>query len=248
MQKVNLDAFKNKKIALVLSGGVTKAAAWHIGVATALEELGISLKSNASPPSELEIETYVGSSAGAFMGTYFASGLGPRDLIETSVRGGAVSRTRPLNYKDILCLKRPSKPEKGASYNPFVEFPAFLKLLLNPLSRASGIFTTQGIKKYLEEYVLEGRAFEEYKANLFIVTTQLDHSRKIIFSKHNYPSPTGNPTAVYETGVSISDAAAASMSVPPFFSPFPISHSRTDRVDYYIDGGNKRNPKHSCGH
>ena len=53
MSTYNLKDFKNKKIALVLSGGVVKAAAWHIGVTLALEELGFSLKSNrnSSPDS-----------------------------------------------------------------------------------------------------------------------------------------------------------------------------------------------------
>ena len=43
---VDLNELKNKKIALVLSGGVIKAAAWHLGVTLALEELGFSLKNN----------------------------------------------------------------------------------------------------------------------------------------------------------------------------------------------------------
>jgi predicted acylesterase/phospholipase RssA len=43
---VDLNELKSKKIALVLSGGVIKAAAWHLGVTLALEELGFSLKNN----------------------------------------------------------------------------------------------------------------------------------------------------------------------------------------------------------
>jgi predicted acylesterase/phospholipase RssA len=37
MTTYDLSEFKNKKIALVLSGGVVKAAAWHIGVTLSLE-------------------------------------------------------------------------------------------------------------------------------------------------------------------------------------------------------------------
>ena len=44
MRRVQLDNFKGKKVALVMSGGVAKAAAWHIGVGLALEELGFTLK------------------------------------------------------------------------------------------------------------------------------------------------------------------------------------------------------------
>ena len=63
MQRVDITNFKNKKVGLVLSGGVVKAAAWHMGVALALEELGFTFKCNLSPnDSSLEISTYVGSS------------------------------------------------------------------------------------------------------------------------------------------------------------------------------------------
>jgi predicted acylesterase/phospholipase RssA len=46
MNSVDFKELKDKKIALVLSGGVVKAAAWHLGVSLALEELGFHLKSN----------------------------------------------------------------------------------------------------------------------------------------------------------------------------------------------------------
>ena len=55
---------KKKKIALVLSGGGTKAAAFHIGVGYALKEAGFEfyqgLKSdqNTAPPGERAIQTY----------------------------------------------------------------------------------------------------------------------------------------------------------------------------------------------
>ena len=44
MQRVDISNFQNKKVALVMSGGVVKAAAWHLGVALALEELGFTFK------------------------------------------------------------------------------------------------------------------------------------------------------------------------------------------------------------
>ena len=71
---------KKKKIALVLSGGGTKAAAFHIGVAYALKESGFDfyqgLKSdqNKSEPGEKSIQTYVGSSGGSFIATVLAAG------------------------------------------------------------------------------------------------------------------------------------------------------------------------------
>src|SRR5690606_9404895 len=92
MNSVDLNEIKNKKIALVLSGGVVKAAAWHLGVALALEELGFCLKSNKnSSPGQslnqrsLEIGTYVGSSAGALICIYLAAGYTPQDVIQSTL-------------------------------------------------------------------------------------------------------------------------------------------------------------------
>ena len=78
--------------------------------------------------------------------------------------------------------------------------------------------------------------FCDYKADLFVVATQLDHSRKVIFSKYNYPSPLHDSTAHYYTGIPVADSVCASMSVPPFYVPYPIVNNHTSQVDYYIDG------------
>ena len=62
-----------KKIAFVCSGGATKAGAFHIGVALALQEQGFRFAGGlqprdgpgAAPARPMEISTYVGSSAGS---------------------------------------------------------------------------------------------------------------------------------------------------------------------------------------
>ena len=88
MATYDLSEFKNKKIALVLSGGVVKAAAWHIGVTLALEELGFTLLSNKNASNDdpsfqrsLEVGTYVGSSAGALISIFLACGYTPQEII-----------------------------------------------------------------------------------------------------------------------------------------------------------------------
>ena len=64
---------KKKKIAFVLSGGGTKAAAFHIGVSYALRECGfefyqgLNSDQNQNGPNEKSIQTYVGSSGGSFI-------------------------------------------------------------------------------------------------------------------------------------------------------------------------------------
>ncbi len=236
MHRVDLNPLKGKKTALVLSGGVVKAAAWHLGVSLALDELGFTLKNNTSQPSDLEIGTYVGSSAGALINLYFASGFTPTDIVEANLNSSQ-ARLKPVSYKEMLSFKRPSrKALKSKFYDPFSQFPTFLKILLNPFFKISGLFTTQKLKEYLEKNVLLAKSYNDYLADLFIVATQLDHSRKVIFSKYQYPSPYHDSTAVYYTDIPIAESAAASMSVPPFYSPFPIDNPYTNQVDYYIDG------------
>lgn len=236
MRRVEIENFHGKKIALVLSGGVVKAAAWHIGVGLALEELGFTLKSNHSQPSQLEISSYVGSSAGALISLYYASGFAPRDIINAHLHKD--SRVlAPVTYKDMLSLRSDTpRPPKGNNYDPFSEFPYLIKSVLNPLLNFNGLFSTSGLKKYLQREVLISEKFEDYLADVFVIATQLDHSRKVIFSKYKYPSPYHDKTVSYYNNIPISETVAASMSVPPFYSPTPVKNPFTKKTDYYIDG------------
>jgi predicted acylesterase/phospholipase RssA len=243
MKSVDLNELKNKKIALVLSGGVVKAAAWHLGVSLALEELGFCLKSNKNSTAgqdlnqrSLEISTYVGSSAGAMICLYLASGFTPQDVIQATL-GIKGSKLRGLNYKDMFNIRRPEiRAPKSGLYHPLDGFPTVFKNMLKPFISLPGFFTTEGLRHYILDNVIQSDKFEDYLPDLFIVATQLDHSRKVIFSKYNYPNPSHDSTSVYYTGTNISYAAAASMSVPPFYCPYPIKNRLNGQIDYYIDG------------
>ncbi|MBG08762.1 MAG: hypothetical protein CME68_08390 [Halobacteriovoraceae bacterium] len=238
MQRVDITNFKNKKVGLVLSGGVVKAAAWHMGVALALEELGFTFKSNLSPSnSSLEISTYVGSSVGALVNLYFACGYKPMEVIEAYLEKSKNSIIKPITYSDMLSLKSISKkPKKPMFFNQFDNFPPIVRALISPIEKVDGFFSTYGLYNYIKDHVLISNKFEDYKADLFIVATQLDHSRKVIFNKFNYPNPSHDSTSVYYTNTPVADSVAASMSVPPIYKPFPIKNQETNKIDYYIDG------------
>ena len=248
---MDVSELKGKKIALVLSGGMVKAAGWHLGVALALEDLGFTFKHNESPENaDYEISTYVGSSAGSLVNLYFASGLAPSYVVQKSLgkrreKRKGNERFRPVSYRDMLHfrppLKRPFKrsmkrPAGGRKYQSFEGFPLFLKHFLRLITNFSGFFSSDGLLKYIKERVIVANTFEEYKADLFVVASQLDHSRKVIFSKYDYPSPLHDPTASYYTGHPLAETVAASMSVPPFYSPYPLKNNKTGKTDYYIDG------------
>lgn len=205
MKSVDLNDLKNKKIALVLSGGVVKAAAWHLGVTHALEELGFYLKSNKNSSTNtmnqrsLEIGTYVGSSAGAMICVYLAAGYTPQDIIQATL-GIKGSKIRGISYKDMFTIKRPElKAPKSGLYHPLEGFPLFFQNLVRPVVSLPGFFSTEGVRNYLLQNVIEKDTFEDFAADLFIVATQLDHSRKVIFSKYNYPNPSHDSTSVYYT-------------------------------------------------
>jgi len=236
---IDVSNFKNKRCALVLSGGVVKAASWHLGVALALEEFGFTLKHNKSPHApDYEISTYVGSSAGSLINLYFASGFRPIDVIDATInRNKSQTSLKGITYVDMLSRKMPGRePFNFDFYNPFEGFPSLLKQMARPLLSISGLFSTEGLNQYMQKNVLISQDFNDYMADMFVVATQLDHSRKVIFSKYNYPSPIHDSTAEYYTGINISDAISASMSVPPFYAPFPIKNPISGHIDYYIDG------------
>ncbi len=231
--------FKDKKIALVCSGGVTKATAWHLGVALALDDLGMSFLSHDSDDSIKDvphIQTYVGSSAGTLLCNWITQGYMPHEILEAFV-SPSTARLQPISYKDMLSLKRVTKGKKGSkNFNIFENLPFFMQKMFTPATLVTGLFTTSGLAAYLEKFVIKENDFTKLKPDLFITATQLDRSRKVVFGKYNYPSPKYANDTSYYTGTSIVDASAASMSVPPFYGPYPIENPITNNSEFYIDG------------
>ena len=241
-----------KKLALVLSGGGIKAAAFHIGVCIALQEKGFRFQGGykASQPIGSEIDPertfqiYVGSSAGSVISTILAAGYSVESLIhafevgaglknvsEFTTQGG---RLKPLTYRDIFAIN-------GSSLLKFI--PSAVKRqslvsggiesLLKSGFKVNGLFTTRGIERYLRQHVLMENDFSELAADLFIVSTQLNHSRKVVFSRHE-TSKNGSDV-VYANYANISEAVSASASLPPVFAPTGIENN-SGETDYFFDG------------
>ena len=231
------DQKTESKTALVLSGGFIKAASWHIGVGLALEELGFKIGiSKTETKEDIEpktISTFVGSSAGALISACYASGIKPMDLVEAQISKEKNTAIPPIKYLDVLKLNG-FLPKNSLSNSSI--FPNPFGKLYKQLVSSSGFFNTLGLKSYLEKNILADNSFENLSNDLFVVATQLDHSRKCIFSKYKYPNPRHDMTANYYQGISISDAVAASMSVPPIYAPHLIKNPHTNEDNYYIDG------------
>jgi hypothetical protein len=248
-----------KKIAFVCSGGATKAGAFHLGVALALQEKGFSFKgglhsqiqsNNSTEPSGLEISTYVGSSAGSVISAYLAAGYSLENIFSSFLgtknsipdpRHTFPKPLPPLTYQKAFKFKTPSLIEK------FTQMSKLQKLLTGWIDgsweelfnldwlKVSGIFSMAGVEQYLREEVLFSNSFHDYIPDLFVVATQLNHSRKVVFGKHSFSPPPNDLSCQYNNDTSISDACAASMALPVVFSPYAITNN-LGQTHHYIDG------------
>ena len=247
-----------KKIGFVCSGGATKAGAFHLGVSLALREQGFKFYGGtapqngaARPPGPMEISTYVGSSAGSIITSYLAAGYS-LDNIFNSFLGRKLEE--PIDPADVfpkplprLTYQKMFRLRSGTTKEKMGQF-AFLKktvagilegdmsaLLQLKWLKTTGIFSTTGIEEYLREEVLPSNRFDDYLADLFIVGTQLNHSRKVVFGKYAYQPPPWDLSCQYDNSATISDACAASTALPGIYSPHIIKNAQGQAI-HYIDG------------
>jgi predicted acylesterase/phospholipase RssA len=242
---------EKKKIGLVLSGGGIKAAAFHIGVCLALREKGFrfaggtkdQVKQLFPDDDPMTVRMYVGSSAGAFVSSILSAGYSLEALVDAFAVGvggrpkhdHSLRHLRPINYKDIfninggnilkalpLSILRKSLMSGG------------LETLLKERFKMNGVFTTRGIEKYLSQYALSHDEFRQLGVDLFVIGTQLNHTRKAIFG--NFPESFKTKSLKYVNYAKISEAVAASVALPPVFAPFPIRNPSNGKDLYFFDG------------
>jgi predicted acylesterase/phospholipase RssA len=253
-----MNIHKKKKIALVLSGGGIKAAAYHIGVCLALKEKGFVFSGGSKEwvqqkypaqkqPSDAlpqhAIRLYVGSSAGAFVASVLASGKSLESLVTAFQVGFGSSpfyalpreeRIKPLGYRHLFNLNSKRllswMPESLMQKSILT---GGLEVLLKRGFKLNGVFNTNGIERYLRKYILDENEFSRLGVELYIISTQLNQSRKTIFGPYLESSKTD--TTRYIGYTKISDAVAASTSLPPMFAPYPIKKPDGNLI-YHYDG------------
>lgn len=242
-----------KKIGLALSGGGIKAAAFHIGVCLALKEKGFRFAGGTpeevhSKFSDYEnvIRLYVGSSAGAVISTFLASGYSLEAIISAFEKGaewdlmGLKENTsfdtplKPISYSDIFHLNGKNWVKllpniiKGKSV-----LSGGLEAMVKNGLKINGLVTAKGLERYIREHVWPDNSFDSFGVELYIVATQLNHSRKVIFG--NLPETQKLKRIGWANYAKVSDAVAASASLPPVFAPYPITNERGKEI-YYFDG------------
>lgn len=245
-----------KKIALVLSGGGIKAAAYHIGVCMALQEKGFVFAGgskelvlqrhptgDAQNSSKPTIRLYVGSSAGAFVASVLASGKSLESLVTAFQVGFGNSpfysvphdeRVKPIGYRHLFNLNSKRiiswMPESLMQKSLIT---GGLEVFLKRGFKLNGLFNTNGIERYLRKYILDENEFSRLGVELYVIATQLNHSRKSIFGPYLESSKT--PTTKYISYSKISEAVAASTSLPPVYAPYPVKRPDGKTI-YHYDG------------
>ncbi|MCK6598458.1 MAG: patatin-like phospholipase family protein [Bdellovibrionaceae bacterium] len=243
-----------KKIGLVLSGGGIKAAAFHIGVCLALKEKGFRFYGGSKnliraehPGSQthkpMTIQLYVGSSAGSFVSTILAAGYPVESLITAFQIGLGVSPEysnsnyrllKPLTYgrlfnmnkKGLMSILPTSWLQKSLVSGGF-------ESLIKNGFKLNGLFSTAGVENYLRKYVLIENDFSSLASELYIVSTQLNNSRKAIFG--NFKENLKTPSTKYINYATISEAVACSTALPPIFSPYNLPN-QDGQERYFYDG------------
>ncbi len=254
---MNSQRFREKipfsKAGVVFSGGATKAAAFHIGVCLALKDKGFSFVGGkleeGSPPNTIpfprprfhpfQVSTYVGSSAGALIVSLLASGISIESVVNSFSSDpafhipGNFPTIPKLSYKDMFHVSLPNPGSIWKSVQRTGILAKTIESLVLKNLRLPGLFSTKGLSDFLKKHIPTD-SFNELRADLFIVGTQLDHSRKIVFSRYSTPS-TNDAYCQYLSVANISDAVGASMSLPPIYVPYLIEHE-PGKSRYYIDG------------
>ncbi len=244
-----------RKIAFVCSGGGSKAGAFHLGVALALQEQGFRFQGGLLPqsgtprsPEPMEISTYVGSSAGSIISTFLASGYSLDNIFNsflnrkpTDPKDTVPKILKSLSYQKMFKIRSALAKEQISQLLSLRKMAADIihgnweSLFQLSWVKTSGLFSTEGIEAYIRNEVLPSNRFEDYMSDLFIVATQLNHSRKVVFGKYNYQPPPHDLTCQYNNDVSISEACAASTALPFIFAPYAIKNENNHPI-YYIDG------------
>ncbi len=247
---------KKRKIAFVCSGGATKAGAFHLGVALALQEQGFRFQGGVATPGvprreagPMEISTYVGSSAGSMIASLLTAGYSLDDIFNSFL--GRVAENAGLKYGNPgiprLTYSKMFKIRPELAKEQLGELLKVRRIFGNILQgnidaffqlrwlKATGLFSTAGIEQYMREEVLPSNRFQDYLADLFIVGTQLNHSRKVVFGKYRYQPPPHDLNCQYDNDVPISEAVAASTALPFIFAPYSIKGADGKPVAY-IDG------------
>ena len=216
----------NRRTALVLGGGGITGAAYHLGVLNAMN--GMSDRASVN-----DFDIYVGTSAGAVIGSCLANGITPEELIRAQLGKGDTDIPE-IGPDEILMPERRGILKSAVRW-PISVLGALRRYAAHPFSTSiidgfgamaeglpPGLYTTDGTERWVRELFSHpdrSNRFHETKRELLITATDLDSASRVVFGRSS------------TTNVTISEAAAASTAIPLLYSP------RRVRGRIYMDGG-----------
>lgn len=207
--------------ALVLVGGGVIGGMYEVGVLAALEESLPGFRANA-------FDVYVGSSAGSVVAGLMANGVPPRELYAILDEG----RDDPLNFQRGAIFHRGASA--AAAWNFAQLIWSVSKSVLTSLrldwpevlarsqdGMPAGFYTVSKLEEYVRlAFEAKGLSndFRTCPRLLLVPAVDLDRSERVVFGMGE------------NAAVPISQAIAASSSIPGFFEPFAIGGRD------YVDG------------
>ena len=229
---------RQPRVAFVAGGGAIKAYAFHIGVLFGMRECGFHFRAGTrwnpvhAPPGAREIDTYVGSSAGGCIAAGLIAGQGIDEMLNAIL--GTSSVVPRFGYRVMFA---PIAPHPGHYAQRVWRRYKLGVLRPHHLLDVGGVITAAGIERYFRNHVLPTNRFADLFPSLFLVGTQVNGARKVVFGPSDSIGDTGyDPECACYDNVEISEAIAAAVSVPPLFAPYGITNAATGKVFHYYDG------------
>ena len=181
---------KNKKTALVLAGGGLTGAVYEIGALRAIQDLLVDRTVN-------DFDIYVGTSAGALVGSLLANGMTPEVMLQ------AVAGDHPdlppvtddvlfnFDVADLARLGYKFPRTVWRALRHYLRHRDDMNLfdVLYALSEAmpAGLYDNNALERYVRKVLQEYSCcndFRELGRDLNIIATDLDTGDRAVFGRH----------------------------------------------------------------
>ena len=178
---------RRSKTALVLGGGGFTGAVYEIGALRAFDLLAVNRTVN-------DFDVYVGTSAGAFVGSAVANGVTPEEMMRVLNK----HLPSPLRDMDLGMLLRPNyRGFANAAARCRSGWPAIGKVLARTLAETSvmdvatglaaglpkGLYTGDGIEEYVAEMLADPDRTDDFRMlerELYLTATEIDTTERIV--------------------------------------------------------------------
>jgi len=227
-----IDLSTKNKVALKLLGGGVPNVGFQLGVCEALEDFGFTFSTGIRSSGEKRkygprvLNPLIGSSSGAFTALALAMGYGREDLLGRSGRIQPIDEgvikdrieTNPLAFIKRLWTSR----QKYTRLKKLVQSePSTYEHLINTYYP---IWKMDALEQYMRSVLLDGAGFSELQTEVLILAVAQEQRMTFIFGDHARPQQPGDDFK-FQDGLEPWEAAAGSMSLPPYYRPYRLDQT-----------------------